>query len=204
MKQNFHILIIICFLLLSCKKNETVEKNKAVENKFIIEKKLVSEKEIYEVINVVLGSINYDELSDSNFVTEDVFMKYNFKENDYKLDTLFTKKDIQFIRKQFNEVENFRLNQNLLKNMVVIPKDTLSKFQNDKRGKHNFWDNYSKKYGNKGFYTIGLPLFSYDKKTVIITIGFHCGGLCGGGSTEIYKKVNGKWISISTLESWVS
>ena len=85
MKQNFHILIIICFLLLSCKKNETVEKNKAVENKFIIEKKLVSEKEIYEVINVVLGSINYDELSDSNFVTEDVFMKYNFKENDLRV-----------------------------------------------------------------------------------------------------------------------
>ena len=204
MKQNLYILTIICFLIISCKKNETVEKSKTDEKKVSIKKKLVSEKEIYEVINVVLGSLNYDELSNSNYVTEDVLMKYNFRENDYKLDTIFTQKDIQFIRKQFNEVENFRLNQNLLTNKVTIPRDTLAKFQNSKRGKPNFWINYTKKYGNKGFYTIGLPLFSLDRKTVIIISGFHCGGLCGVGTTEIYKKVNGKWISISTLESWVS
>ncbi|WP_136669320.1 hypothetical protein [Flavobacterium sp. H122] len=204
MKLKLYILITISFLIFSCKKTETVEKNKTVENNLIHKKQLVSEKEIYEVINVVLGSLKHDELIKTNYVTEDVLMKFNFKEKDYKLDTLFSKKDIQFIRKQLIEVDNFRLNQNLLISKVVIPRDTLSKFQNNKSRKHSFWDNYTKKYGNKGFYTMGLPLFSLDKKTVIITSGFHCGGLCGVGTTEIYKKVNGKWTSISTLESWVS
>ena len=93
MKLDLYILIIISFFILSCKKTETVEKT------LVIKKEFVSEKEIYDVINVILDTLKQDELIKTNYVTEDVLMKFNFKENDYKLDTLFSKKDIQFIRK---------------------------------------------------------------------------------------------------------
>jgi hypothetical protein len=201
MKTTKIISILIIFLLFSCKQKESV-------NEIKTEKELVTELELYEVINFMLPAIKSNNQMNSNYVTEDVMMKIVSKENNYleldKMDSLFTKNDAEFIKKQLKGIDKFKLKQKLMLDKIIIPSDTLSKFQNNKINSLGFWENYRQKYGNKGFHTISLPLFSLDKKTVIITIGFHCGGLCGGGATEIYKKINGKWTLIKTLNNWVS
>ncbi len=195
------LLILIPFLIFSCKKNENTESVR-------IKNELVSDKEIYEVIISVIGPPIKDSLMSTNYITEDISMKFIEEEPDFlkdgSLDTLFTPKDIEFIKKQIKTINNFKLKQELLEGKIVIPSDTLAKFHTIKNGERTFWDNYRRKYGYKCFYTIGLPLFSLDRKTVITISGFTCGGLNGGGATEVYRKVNGKWILIATLRSWVS
>lgn len=195
------LFLLIPFLILSCKKNENIP---GVQ----LENKLVSEKEIYEVLISVLGTTSKDRLMSTNYITEDISMKFIEVEpaflGERSLDTFFTPKDIDFIKKQIKTINNFKLKQELLEGKIVIPSDTLAKFQTNKNGKGTFWDNYTRKYGNNCFYSISLPLFSLDRKTVITISSINCGSLGGGGATEVYRKTNGKWMLIATLSNWGS
>ena len=58
----------------------------------------------------------------------------------------------------------------------------------------DFWSNYRQKYSDsRGFWRLSVPIFSIDKQTVIQDERFSCGGLCGGGGTYIYRKINNTW-----------
>ena len=123
------------------------------------------------------------------------------------LDSIFTKEDIDYIHKQNNIKDDFRLQKQYFKNSIIVSADTISsmiKKSKDKDGRSTlFWEEFYKKYGD-GFCTLSKPLFSKNHQIVIISSGYHCGGLCGGGGTYVLKKVNSDWKVIATIRDWVS
>ncbi len=95
-------------------------------------------------------------------------------------DSMFTKDDIVWIKKQIILNQKFSWSEVKIKNVKVIeePK-TASDFQ----------EKYINKYPCG--YAISVPLFSIDMQKCIFYYGYSCGGLSGEGVLAIYKKVNG-------------
>lgn len=197
------VFVIISLILISCKQ-ESIKQHQELK------KDLVNEKLSYEVINHILESIPKDERSFSNYLSCDneQIPHAESKSNDYlgisKMDTLFSKLDVKYIIEQNNERRNFSLNQNFIKSKTILPNEKLRELREQSYIRNNFWKNYSKVYGKKGYYTVSKPLFSLNKEIVIISTGHRCGELCGGGSTIILKKINGKWKFIGELLNWQS
>lgn len=52
------------------------------------------------------------------------------------------------------------------------------------------------KENSKYYYTFSIPLFSRDKTKVIMMIRDLCPGLCGSGTTILFKKENNEWVSV--------
>lgn len=60
------------------------------------------------------------------------------------------------------------------------------------------WDNSRLGFSstnNKNWYCFSRPLFSKDRKKVILMIRNLCPGLCGTGWTVVFTKLNNKWTS---------
>jgi len=192
MRKTLYILLLP--LIISCTKKE--------------DSKTVSEKEMYSIINFVISTElpRLSNTSDKGYITESFTNSLFFRQEEYlntNADSLFNKKDIEFIHQQMNDTL-FKLNPDLIKSKTVVSFDTLMKLRNKGERSSKFWERFSEKYGKHEYFSISKPLFSVDKKTVIVSYGFHCGSLCGGGSTEIYRLVGKKWERIKTIETWVS
>ena len=56
---------------------------------------------------------------------------------------------------------------------------------------------------DKVLYSYSLPLFSADKKYVIIIEAFFCGLVCGGGDYNLYQRQNdNSWVRIKQFNHW--
>jgi hypothetical protein len=56
---------------------------------------------------------------------------------------------------------------------------------------------------DKVLYSYSLPLFSNDKKYVIIIEAFFCGLVCGGGDYNLYERqLDKSWIKIKEFNHW--
>lgn len=56
---------------------------------------------------------------------------------------------------------------------------------------------------DKVLYSYSLPVFSADKRYVIIIEAFYCGLVCGGGSYNLYeRKTDGGWKKMKTFNQW--
>ena len=73
--------------------------------------------------------------------------------------------------------------------MKIISIDEYKKLGTGKE----FWENYDAKYGKKSFVEMMVPLFSLDKKTVIIEYSNITGSRGGFGEIVILKKENNTW-----------
>jgi len=52
------------------------------------------------------------------------------------------------------------------------------------------------------YYSYSSPLLSKDGNRILVTRGFFCGLLCGGGATFLYEKRNGIWERIQKFNEW--
>ena len=192
MRKTLYILLFP--LIISCtKKGDT---------------KTITDKEMYSIINFVISTElpRFSNTPGKGYITESFTNSLFFRQEEYlntNADSLFNKKDIEFIHQQMNDTL-FKLNPDLIKSKTVVSFDTLMKLRNKGERAWKFWERFSKKYGKHEYFSISKPLFSVDKKTAIVSYGFHCGSLCGGGSTEIYRLVDEKWVRIKTIETWIS
>ncbi len=158
----------------------------------------VTDDEIYMFVKMVLkdlektqkleGTQDYylqDELATPSFV---------YDNPSFKLDKYFQKDDLDFIQKQIGERKDFLLIQDSIKSKRIISKKIIDSFNKDRNGnidrKSHFLKNYKKKYGNNFYDKLSLPIFSKDKKTVLIDISSFF-----GGKTIIYRKENNIWKS---------
>ncbi|PKW19999.1 hypothetical protein [Flavobacterium lindanitolerans] len=193
MRKIFYILLFP--LIINCSKNNNSD--------------TVSEEDIYSILNFVISTElpRFSNTPGKSYITES-FTNFSLSSQEEYLnnnpDSLFNKKDIEFIHQQMEDAVDFKLNQNFIKSKTVISFDSLLKLRNKGERTWKFWERFSKKYGKHEYFSISKPLFSVDKKTAIVSYGFHCGSLCGEGLTEIYRLVNEKWIRIKTIETWVS
>lgn len=161
----------------------------------------VSEEEAYEVINFI---IHNGTKSPKNYkvITEDPNTKHDSKYfNEKILKEYFDKRDIKTIQEQLNTLNQLSLNPKYILNLRIIHQDKLSSYSSN--GK-NFWVEFEKKYGKGGFLFVGKPIFTTDKKRVIINYGYYCGGLCGSGERVILKKNNNSWTIDKVISGFIS
>jgi hypothetical protein len=56
-----------------------------------------------------------------------------------------------------------------------------------------------------GLFSLSEIAFDQEHRHAIVRYAFHCGALCGNGSTWVFEKVNGKWKKTDlTCGGWVS
>jgi hypothetical protein len=71
--------------------------------------------------------------------------------------------------------------------------------------KNFFWDNAKLGFNSSNrdhWYSFSIPLFSKDRKKMVIKIEDLCTGLCGGGGIYVFNNENNKWTS--TITSTIS
>lgn len=171
----------------------------------------ITEKDIYEVVNFVIKN-RKERLHEKGFKikflmrsksdsavyhylnkTEESF--YSIEENPNEF---FTNNDIEFINKQIGDNYNFNLQQKFINQLKIISIDEYKKLGTGKE----FWENYDAKYGKKSFVEMMVPLFSLDKKTVIIEYSNITGSRGGFGEIVILKKENNTWKYFKNLSAW--
>ena len=192
MKNIRYLFILISFI--SCEEKKSTNRN------------LVPDKEVYTIINFIIENEFPISNSNNRYLSEEFPMI--LPDNEYfgieRMDKIFNKNDVEFMKLQMNKRFEFRIERTLIENKVVIPFDSLNKLYTDSEKPDKFWKRFEKKYGARKFDGISLPIFSVDYKTAIISYGYHCGSLCGSGETAIYRKVNGQWEKLTSLNRWTS
>ena len=198
MKKMFYLLSLS--ILIGCNNKESVKLTERV----VYSNKFAPETSVYSLLNFVLST---EAKNSGKYITENLSNYIYPGQKEYFVvdnDSLFDKEDIKFIHTQIAQDTSFRLNQSLIKDKIVISFDTLFKLKKKGERSYEFWERFDAKYGQKEFYSIGLPLFTVDRKTAIVKYGYHCGSLCGGGEVAIFKLIAGKWKKIKIIETWIS
>jgi len=197
--MNYHNAIKFCYLLIvlitvfSCNHKSI---DKTINNKM-----LISNSVICATLNYFVNDTMIEEFKQCNRFIDKAGCKVLLREDSLKivkLDSLFTKVDLDFIFQQDLYSIHYKHNE-CLKGKNLIPGDTLLKFNN-----LEFWKEFHKRYGKGGFCSISLPLFSKDLNIVIIKYSFSYGRVWGSGGTFIFKKMGSKWVNIFCLNSWMS
>jgi hypothetical protein len=125
-----------------------------------------------------------------NFIKPDSLSEYDFSvtflylyQKKNVLDTIFKNEDKQYLFEQFESCKDSTWQNK-------IPKATITSRKNKKRP-------------NQYYYSI--PLFSKDKKYVIIKREYYCGSLCAHGGYFIYKRLNeNSWELVKIVNGWIS
>lgn len=179
------ILSIILVLSLGCK----------------AQNKNISDEEIYDVINFILkkGTVKYHK--ELKILTEDPNIKTDEFFDKKLLKNYFDEKNADYILEQFFAAKDFRLSYKYIIDRQIIHIDKMLSYKSLKGG---IWSFLAEQYKEEGFMFVGKPLFTLDKKSVIITYGYYCGGLCGRGSRVILKKRNNNWIIEKEISGFVS
>lgn len=148
----------------------------------------VNDSAIYEFVGFILSDKDSDYGSFSEPIVENLSV-LELGEDDSllftQLDSLFAKSDFEFIHKQMSETNSFKLNPKFLPGYDIIPLDTIEKRK-------------------AAYFLLSKPVFSIDRTIAIININYYCFGTCGHGGTDIYKKQDGRWKTISGLSSWIN
>ncbi len=200
MKNLLFLLVVVTFL--SCNNSKNLEN---------FHDNAVSENDIYEIVNLVLteseNAIKSHGLKESPYkylIDKDLDSLFNNRDiTEIKcIDSAFAKNDFEFIDKQIENRKDFRFKKSLLKikSLDIISADTIQKMilEGSKSQSESFYSLYFKKY-KKWYYTIGLPVFSKDKKTVFVKFNSF-----RSGQTLVYKKVNNKWKYFCSGGYWVA
>lgn len=114
-------------------------------------------------------------------------------------DTIFNDRDRDFFRKQIQQLGRIKWEQGKISGANIIPQKDIRKVFKKKNG----WERFRKKYGDC-LTSFSLPIFSANFEYCIIYQWTQCDYLAGGGSTDLYKFENGKWIYIQSYSTGVS
>lgn len=127
-------------------------------------------------------------------------VKFKDVGNFLKDSTSFTPFEIKYIKEETDYLSNIDFQNNLGKNVNIIPLDTINSiFKNQRMA----WAYFHKNYGN-AFMSIAHPVFLKNNTECILYLNYSCGGLCGEEQIRLYKKLNNKWICIKTGYGWIS
>lgn len=199
--KNFTFILLLS--LLSCKNSDS---NRKLNTENIIS---VTDNDIYEIVNFVLDEhdkamkVDGFKINPYKYILDkDIEPLFNHGDSIVlvKTDTLFSKEDLLYIEKQINNRKNFRFKSNFIKSKKIISAEIVKSMLNEKgRGGKSFYEIYERKFGKDMFYTIGLPVFSKNKKIVFIKFDSF-----GSGKTLIYKKVNNKWKYYCSISDWIA
>lgn len=170
---------------------------------------VTSDKEIYDFLNwMTVNDGKYEEepklkrkhiyhkilsWETENFITKDTALinqdqffsidgSYIYQRNG-GTDTIFNQQDRDFIFKQFKAIKDTVWHHKFSKSKLLTTK--------------------KQKRPNRYYYSI--PLFSVDRKYVIIYRKYFCGDECAYGGYYVYRRVgNNKWEYLTAVNTWMS
>jgi hypothetical protein len=145
----------------------------------------------YSVINFLIANKNANPDLHSKYLIDKQMIPFIFYFKDdsialTKLDTLFTRKDIDFIFSQEKQFSSFKINPTRIRGKIILNADSIDR------------------YNHRPLSSISFPLFNLDKSIFIVRTFYSCGMLCGKGGIYMYKKEKSKWVLIETISSWIS
>ncbi|WP_226063487.1 hypothetical protein [Kaistella polysaccharea] len=202
------IFLILIFLLFSCKKkDETLDLKYEVLNQ-LIDEDIVNDK-VFRDANSYLYKIlkpsdiafkvkvtNYDEPPPPASSSGTIYLPE---------DGIFSKEDLKHIKIQLKTNSNFVLDTaRIISKVDFINEEKLYKIRENYKSADDYWMQFRREFGNKCIRSYSIPYFNKEKDICIVITSMSCGPLEGGGSTAIFKKINGKWKVIQTLDQWVS
>ncbi len=190
---KYYFIIITGITIFSCCIKSTL--------KSVGYEKLIPDSLICETLTYFVNDTSIDEFKNCNRFIDGEISRVLNEEDSLKileLDSIFTKEDLDFIFRQNCNSIYYKHNE-CLKNKVLIPVDTLLKFN-----RWEFWDEFHKRFGKGGFSSISLPLFSKNQNIVIIKYSHSSGRLNASGGTFIFKKMDDKWVEIMCIDYWIS
>jgi hypothetical protein len=129
-------------------------------------------------------------LHSDNFIYADsLTFNYQFAQNIFrktnKLTTYFNKDDANYFVQQVDQQRKYKWQ---LKIKAIKLFDTIELLNNRV---------------DKVLYSYSLPLFSADKKYVIIIEAFFCGIVCGGGDYNLYERqADNSWKRVKQFNHW--
>ena len=103
-----------------------------------------------------------------------------------------------------NDPADTQLYEDAFKEVDFINEEKLYKIRETYKSADDYWMQFRREFGNKCIRSYSIPYFNKEKNICIIITSMSCGPLEGGGNTAIFKKINGKWKVIQTLDQWVS
>ena len=156
--------------------------------------KVISDNEIINFINL---DIQRDSIKGKKTIRREMYKLYedaffykdsaDLREIIYHLDTFFSRQDIDFFLEQIKKSKKRNTWKKAFINSTLVDNVELD----------------SNNRVESVMYSYSLPLFSFDKRKVIIIKGFFCGLVCGGGATYIYERTNtNEWQLIKKLNEW--
>ena len=215
MKTSIALSLLLFILFASCEREESFSLAKETffhaPQKYTAKrldtdpaaKQLIDDVTIYEFINSFIAADTMYLKRCNTIVGRHHLPMFMDKSDSLQIsntDTLFTKRDVDFIFKQARYSQLFKVDQRKLtqKKHVILP-EICEVFGDDHS---EYWDNVHKQYGALCF--VSMPLFSLDRKTALIGISYSNSIFNGFGGRYIYRKVKGKWVLIASLSEWVS
>jgi hypothetical protein len=153
------------------------------DRKYIEEPKL-KQKQVYFKI------LSWDT---ANFVLKDTALinryphfntdgQYLYQPQD-ETDTIFKQKDREFLFSQFIAIQDTIWHNKFSKSKLLTTK--------------------KQRRPNRYYYSI--PLFSHDKKYVVIRRQYYCGDLCAHSGYYVYRRIeDNKWIFVTAVNTWIS
>ncbi|MEN9336281.1 MAG: hypothetical protein RLZZ500_1268 [Bacteroidota bacterium] len=190
--------ILFCLILqISCNQMQTPKKE--------VQQNGTTQKDIYFALSLVFKTLQQTEQLEGNqtpYLVNRLEMPVFVEENaslKAKIVSLFSG-DSLHIDGQCKQWNQFVLSQKEIKFKRLIPADELDKMHDSKAADRTtqFLKNYQKKYGNKLFYRISMPIYSPDKNTFYIDLN-----TLGSGQSFVFQKKNGKWTK-RVISIWVS
>jgi hypothetical protein len=206
-KTNLHhmkYLLYLAFLLLIGCKNST-DKNEIIRNQ------VVTDKDIYEIVNFVVREqdslLRKDGIKNNPYkyiIDRDAEPLLDKRDSVciHKLDTIFSKEDLIFINAQIQNRKNFKFTGKFINSKKVLYREVLDSIMKES-AKTNYQKHprkiYEEIFGSDMFYTIGLPVFSKDKNTVLVKFGGD-----GSGFIAVYKRINNRWKFCYYVTNWIA
>ncbi|HKX87061.1 MAG TPA: hypothetical protein VJL37_10320 [Flavobacterium sp.] len=173
---------ICSLLLMSC----TPTEKKVTEE--------VTDQDVYRAVNLLLDDMSATEKLEG---TEDYYIidalqtpSFVYENPGFELEQYFTTEDIAAIKEQISAREHFTLLQDSLPSKRLLSRKTIDSFidKNSTNPRETFLKNYLQHYGDTYYHSFSLPVFSKDKKTILIDVS----GI-GNGKSILFRNVDGKW-----------
>lgn len=114
-----------------------------------------------------------------------------------------TSKDANYMYNEIDSTLILKLNQ---ENSwyTLISRKKLSTFFDTNVDPDSGYVLLKKTYGSSDFIKISTPLFNENLTKLILSVDYHCGGLCGQGYFFVMAKENDKWRIVETFGTWES
>jgi len=106
----------------------------------------------------------------------------------------FTKEDIAFMYKQYEEFVDFTFSANQIKDRLIISPGKWKGYSHEK-----YWDKIREEYNTNKYFSLSMPLFSKDFLKVIIIVCDYDSYYGKRLGSYVYEKVDGKWTYFKQL-----